>query len=83
MIGSSGLGLYALAQRVTVLGGYYGCGRRRDGDRGSAFWFSIPYTPDLFTSQGGLSVDLSSPYYITDPVAIIHQLYRQTLLNLT
>jgi CheY-like chemotaxis protein/signal transduction histidine kinase len=44
--GGTGLGLYSLSKRVEALGGRFGMGNRTDGQQGSRFWFSIPYTPD-------------------------------------
>jgi CheY-like chemotaxis protein len=44
--GGTGLGLYSLSKRVEALGGRFGVGSRTDGQQGSRFWFSIPYTPD-------------------------------------
>jgi CheY-like chemotaxis protein len=44
--GGTGLGLYCLAKRIEALKGHYGVHKRDDGERGSVFWFSIPYHPD-------------------------------------
>ena len=44
--GGTGLGLYALANRIEALRGQYGAGVREDGVQGSRFWFKIPYRPD-------------------------------------
>jgi CheY-like chemotaxis protein len=44
--GGTGLGLYALSNRIKALQGQYGAGGREDGAQGSEFWFSIPYRPD-------------------------------------
>lgn len=41
----TGLGLFSLARRMEALGGMYGVQKRRDGKRGSLFWFEIPYRP--------------------------------------
>ena len=46
LTGGTGLGLYSLAKRVEALHGRYGVDRRRDGQQGSLFWFTIPYRPD-------------------------------------
>jgi CheY-like chemotaxis protein len=43
---TSGLGLYSLAKRMDGIGGTYGVRRRKDGEKGSVFWFEIPYRPD-------------------------------------
>ena len=45
--GGTGLGLFALSQRVKALGGQCGINDRSDGQRGSCFWFTIPYRPDF------------------------------------
>jgi CheY-like chemotaxis protein len=47
LAGGTGLGLYSLAKRVEALKGRCGVRRRRDGQQGSLFWFSIPYRPDV------------------------------------
>ena len=44
--------MYALSRRIDALHGYYGLNARADGERGSSFWFCIPYNPDHFTSSG-------------------------------
>ena len=44
--GGTGLGLYALAKRVQVLGGKFGVLSRTDGHTGTIVWFMIPYIPD-------------------------------------
>jgi CheY-like chemotaxis protein len=49
--GGTGLGLFSLAKRIEALSGYYGIDNRRDGKRGSLFWFAIPYRPDLETMK--------------------------------
>jgi CheY-like chemotaxis protein len=41
-----GLGLYSLAKRMDGIGGKYGVKRRKDDEKGSVFWFEIPYRPD-------------------------------------
>ncbi len=46
LAGGTGLGLYSLAKRVEGLQGEYGVRGRNDGEKGSVFWFSIPYRPD-------------------------------------
>ncbi len=46
LTGGTGLGLYSLAKRIEALGGAYGVSKRRDGQQGSLFWFTIPYRPD-------------------------------------
>eukprot|EP01031_Cornospumella_fuschlensis_P027793 gene27793-33568_t len=46
LAGGTGLGLFSLAKRVEALRGQCGVCRRRDGQRGSLFWFTIPYRPD-------------------------------------
>jgi CheY-like chemotaxis protein len=46
LAGGTGLGLYSLSKRVEVLKGSFGVVDRTDGQQGSRFWFSIPYSPD-------------------------------------
>ncbi len=41
-----GLGLYSLAKRMDAIHGKYGVEHRRDGKKGSLFWFEIPYRAD-------------------------------------
>jgi CheY-like chemotaxis protein/signal transduction histidine kinase len=43
--GGTGLGLYSILKRVEALGGSCGVKPRRDGTKGSRFWFSFPYQP--------------------------------------
>jgi CheY-like chemotaxis protein len=45
VMGGSGLGLHCLSNRVEALHGEYGVRPRKDGRRGSLFWFAIPYIP--------------------------------------
>ncbi len=51
LAGGTGLGLYSLAKRMEALNGSYGVSRRPDGQKGSLFWFSIPYRPDQTTAD--------------------------------
>jgi hypothetical protein len=44
-VGGNGLGLFSLMKRIDALGGYSGVSSRRDLQRGSLFWFCIPYVP--------------------------------------
>jgi signal transduction histidine kinase/CheY-like chemotaxis protein len=46
LAGGTGLGLFSLAKRVEALYGLFGCEGRRDGGRGSLFWFAVPFRPD-------------------------------------
>jgi CheY-like chemotaxis protein len=46
LAGGTGLGLYSLAKRIEAIHGEYGVRSRRDGSKGSLFWFTIPYRPD-------------------------------------
>jgi CheY-like chemotaxis protein len=46
LTGGTGLGLYSLAKRVEAMHGLYGVSKRHDGQKGSLFWFAIPYRPD-------------------------------------
>lgn len=59
--GGTGLGLFALANRVTAIGGQYGVRRRRDLSSGVLFWFTIPFRPDYSVAelieQKGKTVD--------------------------
>jgi len=45
------LGLYSLAIRLDALNGYYGVQKRKDGSKGSIFWFEIPYRPDEYCAS--------------------------------
>jgi len=47
MAGGTGLGLFSLSKRMEALGGSRGVEERKDGKRGSIFWFAFPYRPDL------------------------------------
>jgi Histidine kinase-, DNA gyrase B-, and HSP90-like ATPase len=49
-VGGTGLGLYSVKKKITVLGGSVGCENNPDtGDEtGVIFWFTIPYTPDTW-----------------------------------
>jgi CheY-like chemotaxis protein len=51
LAGGTGLGLYSLAKRVEALNGQYGVKKRKDGMKGSLFWFSIPYKADIITAS--------------------------------
>ena len=50
LAGGTGLGLYSLAKRIEALSGEYGVRDRKDGQKGSVFWFTIPYRPDTVTA---------------------------------
>ena len=58
------MGLYSLAIRLDALHGYYGVQKRKDGNKGSIFWFEIPYRPDEYnaTSMHHLNTIHSSSY---------------------
>jgi CheY-like chemotaxis protein len=61
--GGSGLGLYALALRLTALEGLYGYYSRDDGLSGSCFWFALPISQQVGLLQFGkdfLSPDSSN-----------------------
>jgi hypothetical protein len=47
LAGGTGLGLFSLSKRTEALGGSRGVSVRKDGRRGSNFWFSFPYRPDF------------------------------------
>lgn len=47
LAGGTGLGLFSLSKRTEALGGSRGVSVRKDGKRGSNFWFSFPYRPDF------------------------------------
>jgi Histidine kinase-, DNA gyrase B-, and HSP90-like ATPase len=49
-VGGTGLGLYSVKKKITILGGTVGCENNPDtGDNtGVIFWFTIPYTPDTW-----------------------------------
>ena len=49
--GGTGLGLFSLSRRIEALNGSFGVRRRTDGNRGSCFWFSIPYKMDTSVQQ--------------------------------
>ena len=51
LAGGTGLGLYSLAKRIEAIHGKYGVRSRKDGLKGSVFWFSIPYRPDEVTAS--------------------------------
>jgi CheY-like chemotaxis protein len=51
LAGGTGLGLYSLAKRIDALNGQYGVKRRKDGKKGSLFWFTIPYRADQITAS--------------------------------
>jgi two-component system capsular synthesis sensor histidine kinase RcsC len=53
--GGTGLGLFSLSKRSEALGGSRGVGNRKDGKRGSLFWFSFPYRPDRSSELQELS----------------------------
>lgn len=42
-VGGRGLGLFCLAERVSVLKGAFGAERRRDSKNGSVIWFRVPF----------------------------------------
>eukprot|EP00981_Chlorochromonas_danica_P006676 scaffold1450_cov181-Ochromonas_danica.AAC.6 len=46
LAGGTGLGLFSLAKRLEALQGQCGVSKRRDGLRGSIFWFRFPYRED-------------------------------------
>ena len=50
LAGGTGLGLYSLAKRIEAIHGEYGVRGRKDGKKGSVFWFTIPYRPDEVTA---------------------------------
>jgi hypothetical protein len=66
LAGGTGLGLFSLSKRVEALGGSRGVHGRKDGLRGSNFWFTFPYRPDytpevcLDALQKILSVSMKS-----------------------
>lgn len=55
LAGGTGLGLYSLAKRIEALGGSYGVNERTDGEKGSIFYFTIPYRPDEVTAENALT----------------------------
>ncbi len=64
LAGGTGLGLYSLAKRIEAMKGSYGVQNRRDGKKGSLFWFSIPYKPDNTLSVAASSL-MDSPAWST------------------
>jgi CheY-like chemotaxis protein len=61
----AGLGLYSLAKRMDAVGGRYGVKKRNDGEKGSVFWFEVPYRPDE-TAKSALAVIEEHPV----PIAV-------------
>jgi signal transduction histidine kinase/ActR/RegA family two-component response regulator len=59
LMGGTGLGLYALNQRVEALGGLCGVRDREDRKSGACFWFSIPY--EASNSDAIMSLVATSP----------------------
>ena len=51
LAGGTGLGLFSLAKRIEAINGLYGVSSRPDGQRGSVFWFAVPYRPDELSAQ--------------------------------
>jgi CheY-like chemotaxis protein len=51
LAGGTGLGLFSLSKRIEALKGTYGVKSRKDGTKGSLFWFTIPYRPDEITAS--------------------------------
>jgi signal transduction histidine kinase len=50
LAGGTGLGLFSLSKRIEALGGLFGVDDRKDGKRGSNFWFFlVSLSPGLFT----------------------------------
>ena len=47
LAGGTGLGLFSLAKRIEAMQGNYGVKKRKDGKKGSLFWFAVPYRPDV------------------------------------
>ncbi len=64
LAGGTGLGLYSLAKRIEAMKGSYGVQNRRDGKKGSLFWFAIPYKPDNSLSVAASSL-MDSPAWST------------------
>jgi CheY-like chemotaxis protein len=60
LAGGTGLGLYSLAKRIEAINGAYGVRKRNDGQRGSVFWFTIPYRPDMISAKEALNPTLFS-----------------------
>ncbi len=51
LAGGTGLGLFSLAKRIEAMQGSYGVKKRKDGRKGSLFWFTIPYRPDTYLAK--------------------------------
>ena len=51
LAGGTGLGLFSLAKRIEAMHGSYGVKKRKDGQKGSLFWFSFPYRPDMLLAK--------------------------------
>ena len=63
LVGGTGLGLFSLAKRIESLTTSYGVKNRKNGEHGSIFWFTIPYSPD----SESLEKELAS---LIDPTTI-------------
>jgi signal transduction histidine kinase len=72
LAGGTGLGLFSLSKRTEALGGSRGVDGRRDGERGSNFWFSFPYRPDRSQEFVGEYIEAlsSNPKNISRPSSI-------------
>ena len=62
--GGTGLGLYSLALRLKALEGNYGMKPVNEADRGSVFWFSLPYNEDRSCNISALERFPSSQFTI-------------------
>eukprot|EP00981_Chlorochromonas_danica_P007180 scaffold1594_cov171-Ochromonas_danica.AAC.15 len=55
LAGGTGLGLFSLAKRMEALQGRCGVSKRRDGKRGSLFWFQFPYREDVIAYENWIA----------------------------
>ncbi len=74
LTGGTGLGLFSLARRLDAIQGKYGVRNRRDGNRGSLFWFTIPYRPDHLSA----GMDWSTRFVWKQQTTINHESSNMT-----
>ena len=76
-----GLGLYCVGKRIEALGGQYGVSERNDNQRGSVFWFLIPYivkSPNhtMLESTGGPGRDSSNtPFCFSEDHVLVSNIF--------
>jgi CheY-like chemotaxis protein len=57
LAGGTGLGLYSLAKRMEAIKGFFGVRNRKNDEKGTLFWFAIPYRPDFLTAEATANED--------------------------